>query len=66
MRVGLPLKPIDKPKTLCEVGEMGVEPTSGQTGRKARRERVVGDNHRRRNLSWFNPHLPHDQEKPLK
>jgi hypothetical protein len=37
--VGLPLKCIDKPKTLCEVGEVGVVQQVGKLGKKiARRD----------------------------
>jgi hypothetical protein len=32
--VGLPQKPIGKPKTLCEVGEMGVYKQVGKLGRR--------------------------------
>ena len=39
MGVGLPLKPRDKPETLCEVGEVGVVQQVGKLGKNSSRER---------------------------
>jgi hypothetical protein len=36
VEVGLPLQPLDKPKTLCEVGEVGVVQQVGKVKAEAR------------------------------
>jgi hypothetical protein len=58
--VGLPLKTLDKAKTLSEVGEVGVVQQVGKVRaeptEKAKREKVRES----KNRSWsINPHLPH-------
>ena len=56
MGVGLLLKTIDKLKTLCEVGEVGVVQQVGKLAKNSSKRGSRGTNQRTRNLSWSNPH----------
>lgn len=67
MGVGLPQNPLDKPKTLCEVGEVGVRPTKVSSTLFVS---LLSSNFELLLLQFiyllYNPHLPHPSAyKPL-